>query len=204
MSETALQVQVRVFVAIELPQTVIDALVAVQGQLQATGLPLRYAGGAGLHLTLAFIGEIPAPQVEPLTSAVQRGSAGVAAFDLRAEGMGMFPNARAPRVVWAGVEGAPAAMAALTQLHQGIVRELVGAHFPVDRSFDPHLTLARTRDRVSPAERGQIGAAVQALPPLSPVPFHVNAVTVMHSQMQSGGSVYTPLAHIMLVSAERH
>ena len=150
MSETALQVQVRVFVAIELPQTVIDALGAVQGQLQATGLPLRYAGAAGLHLTLAFIGEIPAPQVETLTSAVQRGSAGVAAFNILAEGMGMFPNARAPRVVWAGVEGAPAAMAALTQLQQGIVRELVAAHFPVDRRFDPHLTLARTRDRVSP------------------------------------------------------
>src|SRR5207248_5717390 len=123
-------------VAIELPATVIDLLTAIQNDLRAARLAARYPVAAGLHLTLAFVGEIPAAWVPDLIAAVQQGAAGVAPFDLRAEGLGMFPNAHAPRVVWAGVEGDADAMAALTALHHGIVQELTRARMHVARRFD--------------------------------------------------------------------
>jgi 2'-5' RNA ligase len=198
MSQNPTAGVVRVFVAIELPPPVITALTAVQQQLAARALPLRLSAPAGLHLTLAFIGEIPAGQVPALASAVQQGAAGTGPFQLRAEGLGMFPNARAPRVIWAGVEGAPDAMAALTALREGIATQLRGAGFTLDRRFDPHLTLARVRDRCTPTERAEIGAAVQALPGLAPVPFDVTGVSVMRSDMRPSGAVYSRLAHVVL------
>jgi 2'-5' RNA ligase len=198
MSQNPTAGVVRVFVAIELPPPVITALTAVQQQLAARALPLRLSAPAGLHLTLAFIGEIPAGQVPALAGAVQQGTAGTGPFQLRAEGLGMFPNARAPRVIWAGVEGAPDAMAALTALREGIATQLRGAGFTLDRRFDPHLTLARVRDRCTPTERAEIGAAVQALPGLAPVLFDVTGVSVMRSDMRPSGAVYSRLAHVVL------
>ena len=85
--------QVRVFVAVELPAAVHAALAQVQASLRAANLPLRLVPES-VHLTLAFISEIPAPRVADLQAAVERGVVGIPVFSLRAEGLGLFPNAR--------------------------------------------------------------------------------------------------------------
>jgi RNA 2',3'-cyclic 3'-phosphodiesterase len=198
MSAAVTPVPIRTFVAIELPAPVLEALAGVQQALAR--LPLRLAGPAGLHLTLAFIGEIPAARVPEVVAAVQQGCAGVAPFALRAEGLGMFPNARAPRVIWAGVQGDPAAMTALTGMRERIVQQLTALGLQIDRRFDPHLTLARVGDRVSPADRAQIGATAQALPPLQPVTFTITRVAIMRSDLRPGGAMYTPLALVALTA----
>src|SRR6476661_7475554 len=74
MSSAVTQVQIRTFVAIELPAPVLEALAGVQQGLAR--LPVRLAGPAGLHLTLAFIGEIPAARVPEVVAAVQQGCGG--------------------------------------------------------------------------------------------------------------------------------
>jgi|SRR5579859_1728557 len=198
MSTAALTLQIRTFIAIALPAPVLAALVGVQQQLATAQLPLRLSAPAGLHLTLAFIGEMPAVRGADLAAAVAQGVAGIDPFTLRAEGHGMFPNARAPRVVWVGVQGDPAAMAALTTVRQGIVRTLAAAGFPTDPRFDPHLTLARVADRATPADRARIGATVQALPAFPPVAFGVDGISVMRSDQQAGGAVYSRLAYVAL------
>src|SRR5690348_8954232 len=93
--------QVRVFVGLELPPQVTQALAQLQAQLASIGLPLRFVRPESIHLTLAFIGEIPAPQVAGVIAAVQQAAAEVPRFNLRAEGVGAFPNARRPRALWA-------------------------------------------------------------------------------------------------------
>ncbi len=191
---------IRTFVAVALPPTVRAALGSLQDTLAAAALPLRLSAPASLHLTLAFIGDIPAARVADLTAAVRRGCAGVGPFALQAAGLGMFPHARAPRVVWAGVGGEPAALAALQALHSGIHTALAATDFPADREFHftPHLTLARVREGIAAAERARIGSAVQELT-LAPSPFPVVAVSIMRSDLRPGGSVYTALDHIPLI-----
>ena len=198
MRNTAPADLARVFVAIELPPPVIAALETVQDALAASQLPLRLTGAAGIHLTLAFLGEIPVARVAVVNAAVVASAAAVAPFDLRAEGIGMFPNARVPRVIWAGVEGTAEAMAGLTAVREGIAAQLAAAGFTIDRRFDPHLTLARVRDGATGAERAAIGAAVQALPRPAPAPFAVTQISVMRSVLQRGGAVYSALAQVPL------
>jgi 2'-5' RNA ligase len=199
MSGNALHVQVRTFVAIELPPPVLATLDAVQRQVEAAQLPLRLAAIGGLHLTLAFIGEIPAQRVPDLVVATRNGCAGIAPIPLRAEGVGMFPNARAPRVVWAGVGGDGDAQARLQTLYTQLMAALDGAGFPANRehTFTPHLTLARVRDHAAPDDRARIGPAVGALT-LPATPFLADTVSVMRSDLQSSGAVYTALAQIAL------
>src|SRR4051812_29329826 len=201
MAGLASGTQVRVFVALELPPGVLATLAGVQAQLQAAQLPLRLVRPEGIHLTLAFIGEIPAAQAPALTAAVQQGVAGIPVLSLRAEGLGMFPNARRPRVVWVGVQGEAEDRARLEALQQQIVAQLHAAGFACDARFDPHLTLARVREGVGPAEAARIGATVQTLPPPAPQPFDVGHVNIMRSDLQPGGAVYMRLAAIPLAPA---
>ncbi|MDQ2805710.1 MAG: RNA 2',3'-cyclic phosphodiesterase [Chloroflexota bacterium] len=189
----------RTFVAVELPPTVRVALGTLQAALATAALPLRLAAPASLHLTLAFIGDIPAARLADLTAVVRGGCAGISPFVLWAAGLGMFPHERAPRVVWAGVDGDSAALATLQQLHAAIHTALAAADFPADREFHfaPHLTLARVRDGSVSAECARIGPAVQGLT-LAPVPFPVAAVRIMRSDLRPSGPVYTPLDHVSL------
>jgi 2'-5' RNA ligase len=192
--------QVRVFVAVELPEGLLAALGQAQAHLRAANLPLRLVRPEGIHLTLAFIGALPAARVAALIAAVERGVVGIPVFSLRAEGVGLFPNARRPRVVWVGVQGDADARARLGALHAQVTGQLQAAGFPCDTRFDPHLTIGRVQERATPVEAAQIGAVVQALTLPAPLPFDVGHVSIMHSDLRPGGAVYTRLQAIPLTA----
>jgi 2'-5' RNA ligase len=177
---------VRVFVAVELPEGTRAALEGVQARLAAARLPLRLVRPEGIHLTLAFIGDIPAARVPALTGAIEQAAAGVPVFTLRAEGLGMFPNARRPRVVWAGVQGDPADRARLDAVHAALIPALAAAGFTADPRFDPHLTLARVTDRATPAEAATIGTTVQGLALPGGLDFTVAHISLMRSDLRPG------------------
>jgi 2'-5' RNA ligase len=68
------------------------------------------------------------------------------AFQIHVGGVGFFPNAQAPRVFWAGIQGgiqgAPNAHELATLAHS-VNQSLEALGFPPEREFHPHLTLAR-------------------------------------------------------------
>ena len=192
----------RVFVAVELPEGTRAALEGVQARLAAARLPLRLVRPEGMHLTLAFIGDIPAARVPALTGAIEQAAAGVPVFTLRAEGLGMFPNARRPRVVWAGVQGDPADRARLDAVHAALIPALAAAGFTADPRFDPHLTLARVTDRATAAEAAALGTTVQELALPGGLDFTVAHISLMRSDLRPSGAVYTRLAAIPLAPDE--
>ena len=64
---------------------------------------------------------------------------------MRIGGLGWFPNARNPRVFWAGVTAGEG----LRQLAHATEAALHSIGVPKDdREYSPHLTLARIRERV--------------------------------------------------------
>src|SRR5271167_2775135 len=104
----------RLFVAIAIPERVRNEMVAVQRELKplAAG-DVRWTNAEQLHLTLKFLGKVPASSIEAVKQALAEACAGVAPFQLRAEGIGCFPNERQPRVVWTGFGGGGHELAAL-------------------------------------------------------------------------------------------
>lgn len=130
---------VRLFVALEVPKPTRDALQTLVAQLTPICRGARWLRPDGIHLTLKFIGEVSSDKAARMRAEL-RAVGGFSPFEIVFRGAGFFPNARHPRVLWAGIE-AGLGLAALTgEIERrleplGLARET--------REFRPHLTLAR-------------------------------------------------------------
>ena len=133
----------RLFTAIDLPEEVRDNLRSLLARLKPLAR-INWSPAANLHVTTKFIGEWPEARLDEMKralAAIPR----CGAFDISIRGLGWFPNDRRPRVLWAGVE-AGEQLATLVRATEQAVAELgVPAE---DRSYSPHLTLARIRETV--------------------------------------------------------
>lgn len=184
----------RLFVAVDIPEDVRSALAALAAGLRAACPKARWARIEGLHLTLKFIGEIPDSKVSEIKSAL--GSvAPRSPIEIHFRGVGFFPNARRPRVFWAGVEAGPElgvlALAVEEALHPlAIARET--------RAFSPHLTLARF-DPPRPAE--ELLAAIEACGPLEFGNATSSEFHLYQSVLKRGGAEYTRLATFPLTGS---
>jgi 2'-5' RNA ligase len=108
----------------------------------APGAP-RWTPPSRWHLTLLFLGDVPAPALAPLTAAVTPAVAGTPSLTLQLAGAGRFGSRRRPAVCWAGVEGD---VAELTALAGRLSRAARAVGLPVeDRPFRAHLTIGRWR-----------------------------------------------------------
>ncbi|WP_268247932.1 RNA 2',3'-cyclic phosphodiesterase [Klenkia taihuensis] len=127
------------FTGVAPPPAVVRALTAaVDGVRDDPGAP-RWSDPADLHITLAFLGEVPGARVAGLLGALGPVAAGAPPATLQLTGAGTF--GRRPRVLWAGVGGDVDVLGALAGRVAAAARH---AGVPVeDRPFLPHLTLGR-------------------------------------------------------------
>ncbi|MFI7210768.1 RNA 2',3'-cyclic phosphodiesterase [Micromonospora maritima] len=124
------------------------------GAASASGVDVRLADPDHLHLTLAFLGEVPDDRLVDVESAL--GLAAQAFRDgrsgsplLRLGGGGSFGRGRST-VLWADVRGDVEALDVLARLIRDELRE---AGLPYDeKPFRAHLTIARPGDRIPPAD----------------------------------------------------
>ena len=91
----------RLFIALAIPQNVQKEIGRAQSQLQRSSPPgaVRWTRPEQFHVTLKFLGDVPAAQVEALKVSVSGVSAGFPPLQLSAHGIGFFPNIQRPRVV---------------------------------------------------------------------------------------------------------
>lgn len=175
----------RLFFAVNLPADERDRLYGAVAPLRAAGLPVRWVPPENLHVTLWFLGTVPQPRVAAVREAGARAAAGVGAFDLRLEGVGAFPNARRPRVIWIGVADAEP----LRRLHAALGRALAPLGFaPEDRPFQPHVTLGRVRDNARPADLARFGELAGAVAYAGAFPVH--SLDLMRSELSPQGARY--------------
>lgn len=133
----------RLFTAIDLPGDVQRQLSALLDRLRPAA-KLSWSTVEKLHITTKFIGEWPEDRLEEMKRALGKVTA-ARAIRIAVRGLGWFPNARNPRVFWAGVEGGED----LKALARATEQAVHAIRVPVeDREYSPHLTLARIRERV--------------------------------------------------------
>jgi RNA 2',3'-cyclic 3'-phosphodiesterase len=184
---------IRAFVALNLPPAIIDHASRLQSKLKARGLRLRWVRPQSLHLTLRFLGDIPAATVSEIEIALGRASRGTEPLNLTVQGMGAFPGIKRARVLWIGLGGQ---IEALQLLYSKIEDELAGLGLPREkRAFKAHLTLARMKGRLAP---GDLLAAVQELGDYEPRPFLARQLILYKSDLRPQGAIYTPMVEISL------
>ena len=131
----------RAFIAIDLSENIRASLRRIQASFGPSAPGARWTQPEGIHLTLKFLGEIPEPKVKEVCESLKK-LGQFESFAIGLKGFGFFPDARRPRVFWAGVE-APASLSLLAgQVDQAMQRIGFARE---DRAFRPHLTLARFR-----------------------------------------------------------
>lgn len=187
----------RAFIAIKLSDELKGHIAEVQAELKrrAFGLDgLGWVRPEGLHLTLRFLGDIAEEQVEPLKALLREVAVGIKPFALEARGIGVFPNPRAPRVIWLGLQGTPESMDALRRMQTGIEAGVAGLGFaPESRRFTAHLTLARVRDRHSGAALAKV---LEANRDRAVGSFIAASVGLVRSELRPTGAVYTTLVEV--------
>lgn len=181
---------VRAFAAIALPDRQREALATYLARCAAVAPGFRWVAPESLHVTLRFAGNLDDAVAERLAESL----AGVRApaFAARLGGPGTFGGPR-PSVVWLALaEGAEAAAALAAECERAC--QAAGLE-PEARTFRPHLTLARARDR-----RGAPPVALPPAPELEAWP--VREFVLYRSQLQGGRPpVYTPLRRYRLLEA---
>jgi 2'-5' RNA ligase len=176
----------RLFTGIDLPEDVRNALERLLIQLR-TGAHLRWSPVYNLHITTRFIGEWPDARLDELKQALAQ-VPGRAAIDIKIAGLGWFPNARRPRVFWAGIH----AGSELAQLAADTNTALTTIGLAADdREFAPHLTLARIK---GPVPLDNLHEALDRLGECEFASFQADRFHLFRSQPGAAGSIYTKVA----------
>ena len=150
----------------------------------------------GIHLTLKFLGNIRRDESEGLMEAVGEVVAGHGPFTIGLTGLGMFPNRRRPRVLWAGPNGD---LEALSSLQQTVEEAAARSGRPREpRPFNPHLTLGRVRKDVTETALARITSAISAIAPPTALPWAVDSVQLIRSVLRPSGAEYTVLTSVPL------
>jgi len=189
--------QIRCFIAIELPEEAKGGLARLKQELQRDEHKyVKWVEAGAIHLTLKFLGNIPAKRVAEITEAIRKATQGISQFHLEISGLGAFPSLRQVRVFWVGIGGE---VDKLSGLAQNIDSTLAAIGFAKEeRPFVPHLTLARIRQGASPLERRSFGELVGSTIFKDEYHIEVEAISLMRSQLTPAGAIYTRLKMVAL------
>lgn len=188
----------RTFIAVELDAVVRAALERVIARLRSAAPEMRWANPAGLHLTLAFLGELGDERLAAAHEAAATAAGLGHPFSIEVGQPGYFGPKWAPRVIWAGVGGETAK---LTAVQETLARELERCGFArEDRPFAPHLTLARLKGRIAPQTLGALLREVEAPARRTAGEgrMRVERLSVMKSELARPAAIYTCLAEYTL------
>ena len=183
----------RLFIAIRPPENVQQAAFAATEVRIGGHADIRTVPAGSIHLTLAFLGEVDEGTAARITDELAPVVGQHAGFELQTTGWGRFPSRGRPRVYWLGISESQE----LGQLARAVRRSVDWVRPELEeRSFRPHLTVARVGRRQS--------SPIPRLPPaFSPIPgWSVTDVELMRSQLGSGPAKYTRLAGWKLTGRE--
>ncbi len=185
--------KIRAFIAISVPEPVLQAIVKAQEGFQGSGLSIRWVRKEGIHLTLKFLGDIDRDDIEKIRAAMERVAEAFSPFTLRGEGVGVFPNLKRPRVVWVGVSGD---VEPLRGLQRDLESQLDSLGFPKEkRSFSGHLTMGRVKGRL---DRTKLSRVLEGLGDFRTESFTAQSVVLFQSDLRPEGAVYSRLAEVPL------
>jgi 2'-5' RNA ligase len=183
----------RLFVALDLPESLRDGLVA-WGRQHLRDPALRVVPPESLHITLAFLGYLPEEEIGRLGEIVDRLRSSAPTIELG------DPVAK-PSLARARLFALPASSAEAVALQAELAEELVGARLyePEKRPFWPHVTVARVRSAGRGSKRPMpVNRPPARLPKALLEPALCVRVTLYRSELNPMGARYTPLARVEL------
>ena len=190
--------RVRAFVAIQIPEVVIDFLQQLQARIPLPEINIRWVAKKNIHLTLQFLGDIDSSTISAVAAQMDAAAKMVKPFSLAARGVGAFPNVRRARVLWIGLAGG---LEPLKSLQAGLESGLESIGFKREsRDFSAHLTIGRIRGRVD-AQR--MAAAFKPVEDARSDFFRVDRLMLYKSVLKPNGPLHSQLHTSHLAEEKR-
>jgi len=182
----------RTFIAVDFPIEIKAKIEEITTYFR-TQLPsnvIKWVDANNMHLTLKFMGETTANQLEPIKRAMQQVVTTFPIFEIAIENLGMYPNAKKPRVIWLGISGEEN----LISLHKKLDLALkeIGIQ-PERRPFSPHLTVGRVRRSVDPESVIIVGKTLSEFKVSTLGRVKINELIYYQSELTPQGPNYTIL-----------
>ena len=184
----------RLFVALELNPKVIANLTELVRRLRPHA-PLGWVHPQNMHVTLKYVGDWPVSRLDQLVHNLGevRLPPSEPVFNVPLAGLGFFPNARSPRVFWAGAENTTA----MRQLHSRVDSALQSLGIaPEVRPYHPHLTLARIAEE---ALLDDLYRAIEDLPTRDFGVINPDQFVLFESSVTPAGPIYRKIAEFTFV-----
>ncbi|HET6324338.1 MAG TPA: RNA 2',3'-cyclic phosphodiesterase [Planctomycetaceae bacterium] len=184
---------IRCFLAVKI--TAEPALRRVVRDLSEMGRALKAVELENLHVTLKFVASADLNLIPQITAIAATAASHQTQSHLTLTGLGVFPHAQRPSVVWTGCEGPGA------KTLSALAKDLETALEPLgfereDRPFVPHLTLARVKAK--PPE-----ALYELLARHAKTNFGtaaINEIELIRSELGSDGPRYAALGSFPLAT----
>lgn len=154
---------------------------------------MRWVSADTVHLTIRFLGEVPAERLGRLTEALGS-SIPLPAFEAELSAAGVFAKRGSVRTLWLAVGGGREQMCAL---HDEVAARLCADGWPdEDRPFTPHLTIGRVREQYARKVQGLSEAMMAAV--LRPIRWRVADLVLYSSDLSGAHPVYSAVHRIAL------
>jgi len=140
---------IRSFIAFDIEdKAVLRKLSEAQEKLVDTGANLKLVKPQNIHITMRFLGGIHPTMIDAIDAEMQQVS--FTPFDVQLKGLGVFPNMKYLRVVWAGIQKGSEELKDIFDQLEPRLRKL--GFKPDPKGFSPHLTIARVKGARNKAE----------------------------------------------------
>jgi len=193
----------RLFIAVNFSEEIKNRILALQEKLRSQASRGTFTVPQNLHLTLAFLGEVPVVAAE-IPAATTAASAmdeklellsgiisdpfisGTLPFEIRFNHTGCFTHS-GKELWWLGADKSCAGLPLIKALHERLLRLIPEEGFSVDkRPFSPHITLGRDIKHERPINL-TIG------PDDPEITVAVDRISLMKSEHLKGKLTYTEL-----------
>ena len=175
----------RLFIAIEIPPEVKSQFATVLRELKAAPVDVRWEALEKLHVTLKFLGDTNPELLPQVIQQLDRVVESVHPFAVRYSGLGCFPNARDPKILWVGAEDVQHSMIPLvesiekTMAALGLKREA--------KPFHAHVTIGRVKSQRNIQDLLRIMESTT----LKSHTTNVSHIVLVKSELKPSGSEYS-------------
>ena len=179
----------RLFIAIDISDDARNAAADYINDISKhlSGSSVKWERPQKLHITVKFLGNTEEALMKSLKDMLDNNAKATRAFEIQLVGTGAFPNATRPRVLWLGVRQASEEFADLASRIDTDASKL--GFESENKSFSPHLTIARVRNPHNSRELG----VEHASKTFGPISFTSCELAMYESHLSAAGSSHTKI-----------
>jgi 2'-5' RNA ligase len=182
---------IRCFLAIILNGHTKKQLSRIQTDIRATGIQAGWPSAQNFHLTLKFLGDMHEQELPGIKKILSEAVADKRRFDITFNKLGVFPNARHPKIIWIGPDKPNPELITLQQKIESRLND--DLRLVKEKRFSPHITLSRVRHYSKPdAVTKAIGIKTGS------IKIAVDKIHLIKSRLLPSGAVHTSLFHTYL------